>query len=325
MKRFVRNIILIFIPAFLLLAWYIIDDPFMLYWQYDHLNEFGQRKQCVNDAYRGIRWMDRYDDSMHYNSFVIGSSRSSFYYVEDWKQYLAEDASCFHFSQNGDNLFGSWQRIQYLYNRFERIDNILLIVDAGYLGNMKLHSGHLYRQPWQVTGKDDFFEFNRECIIAFFSWEYQKRVWGLSHEDTQLHYYYIPEYNELYKDGAETLLDSNPDAYYALLDDGFMYQRSGEEGMADAVILEEQKHALMDIQNLFQSHHTDYRIVISPMFDQIKMNPQDVLILKEIFGADKVFDFSGVNEYTNDVSNYYEKNHYRPKLCKQLLKQIYQN
>lgn len=307
----------------LLLAWYIIDDPFMLYWSNEHLFEYGQRKQCGNDAYRGIRWMDQYDDTMHYNSFIVGSSRSGFYNIEDWKPYLADDASCFHFSQNGDNLLGSWQRIKYLYNRFDRIDNILLVMDPSFIEDMKPHRGHLFMQPWQVTGRKDFMEFNREHIVAFFSWDYQKRLWGLTNEDTDLHYYYIPEYNELHKDGAEALLDSLPEAYYACLDVIFPYDRSGIETISEPKILEEQCQALIEIRDLFVSHHTDYRIVISPMYDQVKLNPQDLQFLNETFGEDKVFDFSGINEYTNDVSNYYEKNHYRPKLCKRLLERLY--
>lgn len=296
----------------------------MLYWHYENLCEYGQRKQCVNDAYRGIRWMDQYDDSMHYNSFIIGSSRSSFYYVEDWKQYLGEDASCFHFSQNADNLLGAYQRILYLYNRFERVDNVLLIMDADFLCDMKPRIGHLYRQPWQVTGKEDFLEFNREHIIAFFSLEYQKRIWGLSKEETMLHYYYIPEYNELHKDGAEELLKSNPDDYYVLLEDNILYERSGIEQTAKSVIADGQKHVLIDLRDLLLSHKTDYRIVISPLYDQIKLNPDDLQFLNETFGEEKVYDFSGVNEYTNNVSNYYEYSHYRPQLCRQILKIIYQ-
>lgn len=325
MKRFIRNIILIFIPAFLLLAWYIIDDPFMMYWHYDNLCEYGQRKQCINVAYRGIRWMDQYDDSMHYNSFIIGSSRSHFYYVEYWKKYLSDDASCFHFGQSSDNLLGGLQRVKYLYKRFERIDNILIVMDEEYLRDMKPRTGLLYRQPWQVTEENDFFAFNRECILAFFSLEYQKRVWGLSKEENELHYYYIPEYNELHKDGAEELLESDPDKYYEIINkDSVFYERSGRVSIAEQVIHEEQKRALNELSALLKNHNTDYRIIISPLYNQISLNPVDVRYIQDVFGVDKVYDFSGINEYTNNVTNYYEDSHYRPKLCRQILKCIYQ-
>lgn len=325
MKRFIRNIILIFIPAFLLLAWYIIDDPFMMYWRYDNLCEYGQRKQCINVAYRGIRWMDQYADSLHYNSFVIGSSRSHFYYVDEWKQYLSDDATCFHFGQSTDNLYGSLQRVKYLYKRYKRIDNMLIVMDEEYLSEMKPHTGLLYRQPWQVTEENDFLAFNRECVLAFFSLEYQKRIWGVCREENELHYYYIPEYNELHKDEAEMLLESNPEEYYRLLNkDSVLYVRTGRDTVARQVIQDEQKRALNELSTLLKEHNTDYRIVISPLYNQISLNPLDIQFLNEIFGVDRVFDFSGVNEYTNDITNYYETSHYRPKLCSQILKCMYQ-
>ena len=40
-------------------------------------------------------------------------------------------------------------------------------------------------------------------------------------------------------------------------------------------------------------------------------------------GEENVFDFSGVNEFTNEMTNYYETSHYRPKVCKELLRIIY--
>lgn len=47
-------------------------------------------------------------------------------------------------------------------------------------------------------------------------------------------------------------------------------------------------------------------------------------ILKDIFGYENVFDFSGINEYTNDIHNYYERGHYRPILGALLLQKYMQ-
>ena len=64
-------------------------------------------------------------------------------------------------------------------------------------------------------------------------------------------------------------------------------------------------------------------MIISPNYNQININPADIEILKNIFKEKNVFDFSGVNEYTNDIHNYYEKGHYRPILGAQLLQKVY--
>ena len=139
-----------------------------------------------------------------------------------------------------------------------------------------------------------------------------------------LPFYYIPEYNEVHKYGAEELLESDPEAYYATLT-GFyrLYERTYTDSVSAPVIGVKQRDALKQLHTLLMNGNTDYRIVISPLYNQIALNPQDVKCLKEIFGEDKVFDFSGVNKYTNEVTNYYEVSHYRPKLCNIILKQIY--
>jgi hypothetical protein len=48
----------------------------------------------------------------------------------------------------------------------------------------------------------------------------------------------------------------------------------------------------------------------------------NLLILK--FGSSNVYNFSGKNEFTTDLSNYYESSHYRPLLADKILKEIYQ-
>lgn len=323
MKLFLRNILLFFLPFILMIVFYIIYDPFMLYWHYDNLYEESNVKKCSNDAYRGIRWMKQYNDSMHYNSFIIGSSRSDFYYVEEWKKYIGQDAACFHFNQSGDNLLGTLQRVRYLYKRYDKIDNLLLIMDYAYLADMHPHKGHLFRQPWQVTKECDFVAFNLEFVSAMYSIDYLALIWGGGRQKKP-YYYYIPQYNELHKDGAEQLLETNPSEYYQTLSwDLRLYERFGKDSISAPVIGIEQLWALNELHDLMEAGKTKYKIIISPLYDQISMSPTDIAILNEIFGKENVFDFSGINDYTNDVTNYYECSHYRPKLCNQILKIIY--
>lgn len=242
MRRYLRHIFWFFSPMMALLLVYVIDDPFMLYWQYDNLYEYGSRKQCVNDAYRGIRWMKQYNDSMHYNSFIIGSSRSIFYYVEDWKKHIDGNARCFHFNQSSDNLLGGLQRVQYLYNHYTSITNMLLIIDREYLADMTPRKGHLFRQPWQVTPYNDFGIFNIECLRAFYTLEYQRLFLGIDNNKERYEYFYIPEYNEWHLSGAEEMLETNPEMYYASLD-GFnqLYERSYTDSVALPVIEAKQR------------------------------------------------------------------------------------
>lgn len=54
-------------------------------------------------------------------------------------------------------------------------------------------------------------------------------------------------------------------------------------------------------------NNTSYKIVISPEFNQTNLDKTDVKKLEDIFGAANVFDYTGINKYTNDWHNYYEK------------------
>ena len=59
------------------------------------------------------------------------------------------------------------------------------------------------------------------------------------------------------------------------------------------------------------------------MYDQKKLNIEDLSILNALFGKENVFDFSGINQITNNLYNYYETSHYRPHVAKKIIDEIY--
>ena len=69
---------------------------------------------------------------------------------------------------------------------------------------------------------------------------------------------------------------------------------------------------------------TGHTVLLKPENLQVTINPADVKTLKRVFGKRNVFDFNGINEYTEDIHNYYEPGHYRPALGKRLMEKIYE-
>ena len=55
------------------------------------------------------------------------------------------------------------------------------------------------------------------------------------------------------------------------------------------------------------------------------MAESDILTLTKIFGTENVFDFSGINEYTQDYVNFYDINHYRSDIAKDIVRVLYLN
>jgi hypothetical protein len=101
------------------------------------------------------------------------------------------------------------------------------------------------------------------------------------------------------------------------------YKRDSIQKFSNQSIYDEQEILLKNIQSIFKKNKTDYKIIINPLYDQLKINPKDLKYIRDLFGAENVFDFSGINSITNDYHNYYETSHYRPFVCDSILNVIY--
>jgi hypothetical protein len=58
------------------------------------------------------------------------------------------------------------------------------------------------------------------------------------------------------------------------------------------------------------------------LFEQMNWNPKDLNFLKNLFGSN-LYDYSGINEFTNNKLNYYESSHFRPVVGDKILNSIY--
>jgi hypothetical protein len=128
--------------------------------------------------------------------------------------------------------------------------------------------------------------------------------------------------NEARFDDLEQFIRTKGDAYYKERTSVF-YKRSVTPQIYGSVIREVHQKQLEEIKAIFDTNATDYRIVISPLYDQVQLNPEDLQFLQNLFGKEKVFDFSGINSFTTPVTNYYEESHYRPLVADSILKAIY--
>ena len=68
---------------------------------------------------------------------------------------------------------------------------------------------------------------------------------------------------------------------------------------------------------------TKYKIVLGPTYDQHNFNQQDLDILIKYFGEENIYNFSGINDYTKNIANYYEIYHYKPSVANDIMNKIY--
>jgi hypothetical protein len=134
------------------------------------------------------------------------------------------------------------------------------------------------------------------------------------------HMLYKPINNDFIFKGYIDQLSKDSTAYYAR---DLFYSRSKTEQIQEPAIKPYQVNYLKEIKDIFDKHKTNYKIVFGPNYDQKKVNSVDLEIVKDIFGNQNVSDFTGQNEFTNPLSNYYEIYHYKPVVAKEIMNQIY--
>ncbi len=332
LKKFGLKLCLFLLPLVLVLMSFWIFDPFKIIYKYnDFYADFLQPRVALNRSYVTTEIFLRSRDQHRYDSFIFGSSRSMAFLTEDWRPYLGEKASPFHFDESAETLFGLWSALRFLDRLNIPIRNALLVLDEGVLGRLAENNDFLFIHHPLISGESRtkfYFQFlkgymSKGFFISYFDLKLFKtyRPYMKKFIENQL-FTYDSVTNDYRWTGVEARIAADPEAYYS--DESIFYRRDPRgDGESAAVIGEKQLSMLRDIKQIFDQHATDCQIVISPLYGQRNINRGDVQALKSLFGAGRVHDYSGVNALTADVSNYYEIHHYRPKAARAILKEIY--
>jgi len=101
------------------------------------------------------------------------------------------------------------------------------------------------------------------------------------------------------------------------------YKRDMTQKFSQKVIYEKQHIFLLEIIRILRKHRCNYKIIINPLYDQLKLAKSDYHVIEQIFGKENIYDFSGINYITNDVDNFDDVLHFKPKTGNLILKHIY--
>lgn len=314
-----------------ILALYGILDPFKVLWPHSNYYPASDQFVMLNRDVVSFKVYRQNSPVRHYDSFILGNSRSIFYPWRDWAGYIGSDR-VFHFDASSESLLGIDLKLRFL-DRHCGISNCLIVLDAATLGMVTNQAGHLFAKHYRLVGGNaaafqwTFFRafLDRHFLTAYFDMKLRHTFKPYMHDIFQTRTWdYDVAHNELSLDSTiEMEIRTNAATYYEARTNIF-YPRDGAERYSPKVIGDRQVELLADMRDLLHKQRTHYRIVISPLYDQIRLAPEDLAVLKKIFGDQNVFDFSGVNEFTRRVENYYEDSHYRPEVARGILREIYQ-
>lgn len=322
------------IPFLIVVIVYAVLDPFKVIKTYNpiFLGNVEGEVMTSRDYVGTVTLLNNYQQ-IPYNSFVFGNSRSLVFGVDDWKQHLSTGSNCFHYNAPSEALYALTKKVEFIDKKGLQIANALLVLDYGILVKDVPNSGHLFMMSPQLVDYDNIVDFHRTYFKAFLTPEFLKAYIDFkltrkikpymvdNHLLNSARRKYNDITNEVRMDYFEDLIKKGK--YYTPKRMSDFQKRDSIAVSYPETIKGSQKVLLKTIYDVLVKHATNYKIIISPTYDQKKIHEKDLEYLKGLFGEQRVFDFSGKNKYTEDYHNYYEEIHYRPHVAKEIMDEIY--
>lgn len=334
MKGFLKLVGIFLIPFAVLVAIYFYTDIFKVT---RHYEQYYTDTDYIgyNRAYVSTMTYLNQRQKYHYDSFIFGNSRSAFYEVKDWQKYLPEGSSCFHFDASSGSVKGVHDKVLFIDRQGDTIKNAMLVIDYELLSRKEITEGHTHMSPPILDHNKNFMAFHAAQVEAFMQPQFLYAVadYNISHKFKS----YMKEYLSL----ADTLnkydQKINERRFVAIekqIKDSTYFKkkevlkkfknRQKPGTFSQGTLDDERRQLLQDIREVFDKHHTNYQVILGPQYDQIKINKEVLSDLYNIFGKERVHDFTGVNKWNQDFHNYYENSHYRPHVAAEVMKITYQ-
>lgn len=310
-------------PLFWTLGSFFVTNPYRLGTYepglYDDPILYLNREMVCYETHDALR------DSMRFDAFIFGNSRSQAYHCEEWAKHLPEDAVPFHFDASAESLTGTWQKIRHLHRSGSDIRHALLIVDPSFFNALNWNRPPPIFHVHPLGSGQSVWRYRLAFLRAFMTPDllrsyYHDQLFGANSVPwTEYNASLNPvNCNVLY--GLEDQIRTDSITYYA----SRVWRRSEKETQSQMVPSEREVALVSEISSIFKEHGTQVRVIVSPLFDRVRMSDARLAMLREHFGADRVHDFSGDNEWTEPIGNYYEQRHYRPHVARALMNKIYE-
>lgn len=333
-KRYIKKLIIISIPFWCFLIWYIVLDPFEVIWHYeDYFIQKGTRLS-LNHGYVGVSNFENHYDQYKWDSFIFGNSRSRYWEIKDWEAVLPPNSKGYHLDASGETMEGLLKKFEWLDKKNIPIKNVLICMDTDILYSVEPSGDHIFMIAPQLVDYENIFDFQMTNFKVFCNFEFLKTcfiMWftpdfkiDIADLVTGEIFDYDFTKNQITLSPTEQKIDKG-EYYTDEIVRKFFVNKQYPDSIYPIGIESVQRNKLKKIARIIRKHKADCRIVINPRYNQIKVNPQDIKELKHIFGINKVYDYSGVNEITSDYHNYYEHSHYRARVAKKILNEIYSN
>lgn len=294
---------------------YLLTDPFRT------LNTFNLKNvSIVNRDYLSTELFLKNNPRYHYNSFIFCSSRGGGINTYLWKSYLPKGAKQFLFQAWSETISGTLQKVTWLNEHGQKIENAIVMIDIP-------SSFSLIQQSYEALSIKHYLFADMPFVVYQFylfkayvkpsevikSIQEIHRISDIGFDSVSNDWNKANKYNWKFRPDQNKTLDKSK------------YPTVVQEKTSTPLINKEIEIKLKEIEHIFSKQRTNYKIIITPAFNQIKVNPDDLKILQRIYSKERVFNFSGHNQWTVNKYNFTDINHFDLNVGYDLLKICYQN
>ena len=333
MKRFVLLCLLAVLPVVLLVAFYLIRDPFHVVKPYKGrvYNPGDTIALTINWGYVTVESFKYFDPEGHYDSFIFGSSLSGYYLIKDWMPHLPAGARPFHFNASRETLHGILNKLNWLTARGVKINNALIIMEDEMLMRRPLDGDVLFVQHPQTTRDVSWWQFHQLYFNAYRHYELvgyllcpglmKQRVLDEGYATTDITNRIEP-INEGYYRWADSVIAVNPAEFYTP-EHVAKYWRPLKQMPCQPKIDPSVATLLYEIKSVLEKQGTDYQIIIPPHYGYEAIDGSDLYALELIYGQQRVHDYSHDPELGSDLHYYYDEGHLIARQCARLIDSAY--
>ena len=334
MKRFVLLCLLALLPVLLVVGLYLVRDPFHVIRDYDGRTiAAGDTVQLtVNTGYLSTEAFKHYEPARHFDSFILGSSLSGYYRIQDWTKHLPEGASPFHFNASRETLQGILNKLNYLADHGVPIRNVLIVMEDEMLKRQPLDRDVLFVQHPETAPSVSWWQFHQLYFNAFRHPELAAYTLWPNATTTRLVLDKgyattdIPDriepINEGYYGWADSVIAVNPAAFYTP-EHITRYSQPTILMPCPDKITPAVEMLLGNIASILLTQGADYQIIIPPHYAWEPISSHDLFKLEQIFGQKRVHDYSHDPELGYDLHYYYDDGHLIASQCARLMDSAY--
>ena len=182
MKNFIKNTLLFFIPLLIIVLIYAVVDPFKVLKQYNAYYDGAIPYVQLNGNHVAVNTLKNNIDSINYNSFVFGNSRSFYIKTSSWQKYLKPTDRLYHFNATGESLFAMEKKFVFLDRNKIPMENALIVLDESILGKTVESNELLTAMSPDLDDKKSWFDFHylffKSALDSKFAIAYAKKQIG---------------------------------------------------------------------------------------------------------------------------------------------------